>query len=338
MSIKSKINNLGSNSFVIQLKKIFNEILSKINDSEKKVKDLKEVQEVIKTDVEELKKGGGSVEVDETYLTKDEEGKITFGNNGTVGNIESPIIIRGEREGVTSLLPGSVIVEIPSGGELKLIPDSLELTDGISSSYYSSRGISYQRGDERTTFINLPESTGETYNLPLTVNGVKADAEGNIDIPVGTGSELKGFKNFENDGGFVLQGSYDESTNSVIMFGVEDKPPYSKLSEEGIYVGNLNETYGTKETSSLKSNGLEIIGLTTNDVGEQELDKTVITSKNISVQNSMNQNVVLRNRGIYFGNAGKSEMVIEPKAIRMLDKVTGKLVTITVENGILVVT
>lgn len=183
MSIKSKINNLGSNSFVIQLKKIFNEILSKINDSEKKVKDLKEVQEVIKTDVEELKKGGGSVEVDETYLTKDEEGKITFGNNGTVGKIESPIIIEGTREGVTSILPGSVIVEIPSGGELKLTPDSLELTDGISYSQYTSRGISHQKGDERITFINLPEPTDEDYNLPLTVNGVKADTRGNIEIP-----------------------------------------------------------------------------------------------------------------------------------------------------------
>lgn len=183
MSIKSKINNLGSNSFVIQLKKIFNEILSKINDSEKKVKDLKEGQEVIKTDVEELKKGGGTVEVDETYLTKDEEGKITFGNNGTVGSIESPIIIVGEREGVTSLLPGSVIVEKFTGEELKLTPDSLELADGDSSSYYSSRGISYQKG-ERFTIIDLPESTGEKYNLPLTVNGVKADAKGNIDLEI----------------------------------------------------------------------------------------------------------------------------------------------------------
>lgn len=319
--LRGLLNNTEVNA--ANIKKVSSDIDTtnkKVGKIEGEVEVLKEDQEVIKTDVEELKKGGDSVEVDETYLTKDEEGKITFGNNGTVGEIESPIIIVGEREGVTSLRPGSVIVEKPSGKELKLTPDSLELADGESS-----------------TIIDLPESTGETYNLPLTVNGVKADAEGNIEIPVGSGSELKGFKNFENDGGFVLQGSYDESTNSVIMFGEEDKPQYSKLSEEGIYVENLNEAYGIKETSSLKSGRLEITGLSTNDVGEQEQVRASITSKYITVQNSKFQNVDLESERIHFQNRGRTEMLIKPESIRMLDKVTGKLVTITVENGVLVV-
>ena len=182
--LRGLLNNTEVNA--ANIKKVSSDIDTtnkKVGKIEGEVEVLREGQEVIKTDVEELKKGGDSVEVDETYLTKDEEGKITFGNNGTVGNIESPIIIVGEREGVTSLLPGSVIVEKFTGEELKLTPDSLGLADGNSSSYYSSRGISYQKG-ERFTIIDLPESTGETYNLPLTVNGVKADNTGNVTLDV----------------------------------------------------------------------------------------------------------------------------------------------------------
>lgn len=198
-------------------------------------------------------------------------------------------------------------------------------------------GIEYYKGEKRRLLYFPDHNSENTPSIPVSVNGIVADRSGNIVIPVGSGSELKGFKNFENDKGFVLQGSYDEFTNSVIRFGEEDKPQYSELSEEGIYVEDLNEYYGIIETSSLNPGRLEIMGSTTNDVGEQEQNRVYINSKYVGVIDSKDQSTSLESRKIRFQKEGRTEMLIEPESISMLDKVTGELVEITVENGVLVV-